>query len=98
MRTASWFRTGSAPGRPRQTAQVWMFGGSPKLVTQPQNALVRVSSCACTSRPMTDSYSVLMLAGDARVCRIAGLVARIGCLLRPVPGGEAHQEILLVDE
>ena len=50
------FSTGSAPGRPRQTGQVFEFGGSPKRVEQPQNALVSVSSCACTSSPMTGSY------------------------------------------
>ena len=55
MRTASSPSTGRAPGRPRQTGQVWVLGGSPKLVAQPQNALVRVRSWACTSSPMTGS-------------------------------------------
>ena len=32
-----------------------VLGGSPKLVAQAQKALVRVRSCAWTSRPMTGS-------------------------------------------
>ena len=37
---ASRLSTGSAPGRPRQTGQVWVFGVSPKEVRQAQNILV----------------------------------------------------------
>src|SRR2546430_17132841 len=44
---------------PWHTGQVWVFGGAPKVVGQPQNILVRVVSCAWTSRPMTTSYFVI---------------------------------------
>ena len=40
---------------PWQTGQVWLLGGAPKAVGQPQNILERVRSWACTSRPMTTS-------------------------------------------
>src|SRR6266850_3459209 len=51
--------TGSVPGMPWQTGHVWVFGGAPKVVGQPQNILVRVVSCAWTSRPMTTSYFII---------------------------------------
>ena len=54
--TASRFSTGSAPGRPRQTGQVLVFGGAPNLVEQPQKILERVRSWTCTSSPITGSY------------------------------------------
>src|SRR5579863_2104178 len=54
--TASRLSTGSAPGSPRQTGQVFELGGSPKRVEHAQNALVSVLSCTWTSRPMTGSY------------------------------------------
>src|SRR5437867_7008284 len=41
---------------PRQTGQVWVLGGAPNVVGQPQNIFDRVESWACTSRPMTVSY------------------------------------------
>jgi len=47
--------TGSTPGIPWQTGHVWLFGGAPKLVGQPQNIFERVRSWAWTSRPMTTS-------------------------------------------
>ena len=53
--TACALTTGSVPGRPRQTGQVRVFGGSPKLSSQPQNIFVRVSSWTWISRPMTGS-------------------------------------------
>src|SRR3954453_8920354 len=49
--------TGSVPGRPRHTGQVWVFGGSPNVSSQPQNIFVRVPSWTWISRPMTGSYS-----------------------------------------
>jgi len=49
---ASRLRTGSAPGRPRQTGQVWVLGVSPKEVRQAQNILVFVLTWQWTSRPM----------------------------------------------
>ena len=39
--TACAFATGRLPGRPRQTGQVCVFGGSPKDSSQPQNIFVR---------------------------------------------------------
>jgi hypothetical protein len=53
---ASPFTTGSEPGRPRQTGQVWVFGSAPKAVRQPQNILVVVPSSTCVSSPKTGSY------------------------------------------
>src|SRR5256885_9622428 len=50
------FTTGSEPGRPRQTGQVWLLGSAPKVVTQPQNILVLVPSSTWVSRPITGSY------------------------------------------
>src|ERR1700760_739335 len=54
--TARSFRTGSAPGRPRHTGQIFVLGGAPNLFEQPQKALVLVSNCTWTSSPMTGSY------------------------------------------
>src|SRR5580692_10519195 len=54
--TARRLRTGSAPGRPRQTGQTLVLGGAPNLLAQPQKALVSVRSWTWTSRPMTASY------------------------------------------
>src|SRR5580658_8356075 len=54
--TALALSTGRAPGRPRQTGQMLVLGGEPNLLAQPQKALEAVSSCTCTSRPMTGSY------------------------------------------
>ena len=50
------FTTGSAPGRPRQIGQVFVFGSPPKTFAQPQNIFVFVCSSTCTSRPRTGSY------------------------------------------
>ena len=47
--------SGSVPGRPRQTGQVSVFGGSPKDSAQPQNIFVFVASWTWISRPMTGS-------------------------------------------
>ena len=49
---ACWLSTGSAPGRPRQTGQLWVFGVSPNEVRHEQNILVAVLTWAWTSRPM----------------------------------------------
>jgi hypothetical protein len=56
--TAFLFRTGKAPGKPRQTGQTFVFGGSPKRVEQEQKILVAVSSWTCTSSPITGSNFV----------------------------------------
>ncbi len=47
--------TGSEPGSPRHTGQVWVFGSAPNAVEQPQNILDAVFSSTCTSRPRTGS-------------------------------------------
>jgi hypothetical protein len=47
--------TGSVPGRPRQTGQVNVFGGSPKLSAHEQNIFVFVESWTWISSPMTGS-------------------------------------------
>lgn len=47
--------TGSTPGKPRQTGQVWLFGAAPKAAEHPQNSLVAVLNCRWTSSPMTGS-------------------------------------------
>ena len=49
--------TGSDPGSPRQTGQVWVLGSAPNSVEQPQNIFEAVFSSTCTSRPSTGSYS-----------------------------------------
>ena len=47
--------TGSAPGRPRHTGQVWVFGSAPNSVEQPQNIFDFVLSSTCTSSPSAGS-------------------------------------------
>src|SRR5689334_20740974 len=54
--TALRFSTGSAPGQPRHTGQTLLLGGSPKRVEHEQKILLVVSSCTCTSSPITGSY------------------------------------------
>src|SRR6266498_2299219 len=54
--TACRFSTGRAPGIPRQTGQTLVLGSEPKMLGQPQKILLLVSSCTCTSRPITVSY------------------------------------------
>src|SRR5215472_3871362 len=49
------FSTGRTPGIPRQTGQTLVFGGVPKAAEQAQKIFDRVSSSACTSRPITAS-------------------------------------------
>ncbi len=39
--TAIRFKTGSAPGRPRQTGQMFVFGAAPNAVLQPQKIFER---------------------------------------------------------
>ena len=55
--TARALATGRLPGRPRQTGQVRVLGGSPKESAQPQNIFVAVASWTWISRPMTGSYA-----------------------------------------
>src|SRR5690348_14509265 len=49
--------TGSEPGMPVQTGQQRVFGSPPKAFRHPQNILLSVKSSACTSIPITASYS-----------------------------------------
>ena len=58
---ASAFVTGKLPGSARQTGQVCVLGGSPKLSGQPQNILVFVASWTWISSPMTVSYSMALM-------------------------------------
>src|SRR5262245_38493145 len=39
------------------TGQVCVFGSAPKRVLQPQNSLLAVESCTCTSKPIIVVYS-----------------------------------------
>jgi hypothetical protein len=55
-RSASWFMTGSAPGKPRQVGQVLEFGAAPNSTGQAQNIFERVLSWTWTSRPMEGRY------------------------------------------
>src|SRR5262245_40666396 len=77
------FKTGSAPGRARQTGQVLEFGGAPKLVEQQQKIFVRVLSCTCTSSPTTISYRPL----DVSEC--CGAVAELSVIGVRRPRGRA---------
>ena len=43
--------TGSTPGMPRQTGQVWVLGGAPKVVAQPQNIFERVEELRVDLEP-----------------------------------------------
>src|SRR5208282_113882 len=74
--TASWFRTGRAPGSPRHTGQTLEFGGSPKCVEQEQKIFVLVRSCKWTSRPITASYFVRATVDTVMIrfpcCKLAG--------------------------
>jgi len=53
------FTAGRAPGSPRQTGQVLLFGSAPKWLAQPQNILDAVLSSTCTSSPSTGSNSAI---------------------------------------
>jgi len=46
------FITGKVPGKPMHTGHVCVFGSAPNFVLHPQNSLLAVASCTCTSRPM----------------------------------------------
>src|SRR5947209_2638774 len=73
--TARRLTTGSTPGIPWQTGHVWLFGGAPKVVGQPQNIFDRVRSCAWTSRPMT----VSIVAGAVRPAFTVGGLPEVRC-------------------
>jgi hypothetical protein len=61
--------TGRAPGSPRHTGQTLLLGSSPKPFRQPQKSLVRVSSWAWTSSPITGSY--LAISGSRPAVELA---------------------------
>src|SRR5437867_12230160 len=77
MVTAALLSTGSAPGRPRQTGQVFELGGAPNRVLQPQKSLLLVRSCACTSSPMTGSNSIAIPPASMRRADYIGCPARL---------------------
>src|SRR5690606_37654413 len=85
--TAAAFSTGRAPGRPRHTGHVWVFGRAPKAVLQPQKIFVRVDNCACTSRPMTASKDSDVGGGDEDAGDTAPIVAAAS--RRSTPGAHA---------
>ena len=68
--------TGRAPGWARQIGQVWVFGGSPKLSSQPQNILVRVASWTWISSPITGSQRAMSPAARREAARAKSLSAR----------------------
>src|SRR5271157_2239497 len=70
--TARLFRTGKAPGMPRQTGHTLVFGGAPKLVGHPQKIFVFVASWTWTSSPITGSY-LAMRAGEASIISLDGM-------------------------
>src|SRR5438477_12022050 len=55
MRSASWFITGNAPGNPRQTGQVCVFGAAPNSTGHAQNIFERVFNWTGGSRPVEDA-------------------------------------------
>jgi len=57
--TAPLFSTGSTPGSARLTASACVFGSAPNAVEAPENILLLVESCVCTSSPMTISQVML---------------------------------------
>src|SRR5205809_8047209 len=61
------FKTGSAPGSPRQTGQVFAFGSDPKRVEHPQKIFDSVLSWAWTSSPMMVSQSLIVSSSVFRV-------------------------------
>src|SRR5438876_3629615 len=91
--TAFLLSTGSAPGKPRQTGQTLVLGDAPNWVEQPQKILAWVSSCTCTSRPMTGSYfsrtrtasSLLLAISHDYSERVMGRVAWLVWRGRPRP-------------
>src|ERR1700679_862045 len=89
-------RTGSVPGRPRQTGQVLELGASPKRVEQAQKIFVLVRSWAWTSRPMTGSY-LARISGE-RVVSVAvfGIVVKGNYSIRG-KGVGGLEESLVVD-
>src|SRR4029078_10823429 len=90
MRSASSFITGNAPGSPRQTGQVCVFGSAPNSTGEPQNILDRVLSCTCTSRPSVAMYFILNFSHDGhqgsqrKIWRIIRIQMTVDYALNPV--------------
>src|SRR6202012_1583992 len=59
---------GSVPGCAKETALTWWFGSAPKPAESDENDLLCVLSCACTSRPTTNSYFSVISAGRTDIC------------------------------
>src|SRR5690349_12411694 len=51
------FNLGSVPGCASDIGLTWVLGAAPNAVASPQNSLLFVSNCACTSNPITISYA-----------------------------------------
>src|SRR5271156_5021344 len=94
--TARLFRTGSAPGRPRQTGQMLVLGAAPNFDEQPQKALVRVSNCTWTSRPMTGSYLVRISGEMLAETAITGLILAAGRMKRRLAMLSCYHDALVV--
>src|SRR5688572_8070734 len=58
------FGTGSVPGWPVHTGQIWVFGAPPKVVAHEQNILDAVESSTWHSSPMTGSHSATTAAAS----------------------------------
>src|SRR6218665_2851548 len=59
--TAFLLTTGSTPGMPEQISHTLVLGSLPNSVEQAQNSFELVRSWACTSSPMTTSYSAIQI-------------------------------------
>ena len=57
--TASLFKTGNTPGKPKSTAQACELASAPYLVEAAEKILEFVLSCAWISKPMTVSHSMV---------------------------------------
>src|SRR3974377_531321 len=69
--TARRLSTGSTPGMPKHMAQICVLGNAPKVVAQPQKILLWVRRWACTSNPITASYSMIIskrVVGEENPC------------------------------
>lgn len=75
---------GRLPGSPRQTGQVWVLGGLPKVsAEQPQNILLLVLRARWTSKPITGSSADIKY--SLPIAHLAPDRARVkmnGCLPR----------------
>src|SRR5215210_4734225 len=54
------FIFGKVPGCAKDIGLILVFGKVPNSVLSPENNLLLVSSCVCTSRPITASYFSLL--------------------------------------